>query len=61
MSCEILTVSLSVMYELWNINSKPEPDVMNCEIQTASLSVMYELWNINSKPERDVWVVKYNL
>ena len=49
------------MYELWNINSKPERDVMSCEIQTASLSVMYELWNINSKPERDVWVVKYEL
>jgi hypothetical protein len=27
MSCEIQTVSLSVMYELWNINCKPERDV----------------------------------
>jgi hypothetical protein len=27
MSCEIQTVSLSVMYELWNINCKPERNV----------------------------------
>jgi hypothetical protein len=52
--------SLSVMYELWNINCKPERDVwvvkyklqacacyMSCEIKTVSLSVMCELWNIS--------------
>jgi hypothetical protein len=27
MSCEIQTASLSVMYELWNINCKPERNV----------------------------------
>jgi hypothetical protein len=74
MSCEIQTVSLTVMYELWNINCKPERNVwvvkyklqawawcMSCEIWTVSLSVMYELLDINCKPKRNVWVVKYKL